>query len=91
LFFSLSERLASNFYAFLKDFKRALLTVRGKLDLQKNADWTIVINGRSLRYALSDDLKMDFLSVCVECKTVICCRTTSAQKAEVIECFQIPT
>jgi len=46
---------------------------------------TLVIDGQSLKHALSHDLKMDFLELCMSCKSVICCRVSPMQKAEV--CF----
>lgn len=47
---------------------------------------TLVIDGQSLKHALSHDLKMDFLELCKSCKSVICCRVSPMQKAEV--CFE---
>lgn len=44
---------------------------------------TLVIDGQSLKHALSHDLKMDFLELCMSCKSVICCRVSPMQKAEV--------
>lgn len=47
--------------------------------------YTLIIDGQSLKHALSHDLKMDFLELCMSCKSVICCRVSPMQKAEV--CF----
>lgn len=44
---------------------------------------TLIIDGHSLKHALSHDLKMDFLELCMNCKSVICCRVSPMQKAEV--------
>ncbi|XP_025421825.1 probable phospholipid-transporting ATPase IA isoform X2 [Sipha flava] len=46
---------------------------------------TLIIDGQSLKHALSHDLKMDFLELCMSCKSVICCRVSPMQKAEVVE------
>lgn len=45
---------------------------------------TLIIDGQSLKHALSHDLKMDFLELCMSCKSVICCRVSPMQKAEVL-------
>lgn len=44
---------------------------------------TLIISGRLLKYALSSDLKMKFLKLCLDCKSVICYRISPTQKAEV--------
>ncbi|XP_025410244.1 probable phospholipid-transporting ATPase IA isoform X2 [Sipha flava] len=43
---------------------------------------TLVINGQLLEHALSNDIKMDFLKLCVNFKSVIVCRISATQKAE---------
>lgn len=45
----------------------------------------LVIDGRSLDYALSSGLKMEFMRVALECKSVICCRVSPFQKAEMVQ------
>lgn len=45
--------------------------------------YTLIIDGQSLKHALTHDLKMDFLELCLSCKSVICCRVSPMQKAEV--------
>lgn len=50
---------------------------------RSNNPSTLVIDGQSLKHALSHDLKMDFLELCMSCKSVICCRVSPMQKAEV--------
>ena len=45
----------------------------------------ILITGQALVHALSDNLKMKFLELGTMCKTVICCRVTPLQKAQVVE------
>ena len=44
-----------------------------------------MIDGKTLKYALSCDLRTDFLGLCVSCKSVICCRVSPMQKAEVVD------
>nr|CAG4647660.1 EOG090X00X3 [Moina brachiata] len=45
----------------------------------------LVIDGTTLKYAMSCDLKKDFLLLCLKCRAVICCRVTPSQKAEVVD------
>ncbi|XP_072290818.1 phospholipid-transporting ATPase ID [Eucyclogobius newberryi] len=45
----------------------------------------LVINGNSLAHALDPGLKLVLLDVACLCKSVICCRVTPLQKAEVVE------
>lgn len=41
----------------------------------------LIIDGKSLRYALEDDVKDLFLALAVGCTSVICCRSSPKQKA----------
>ncbi|KAF7419236.1 hypothetical protein PC9H_001823 [Pleurotus ostreatus] len=45
------------------------------------ASFAVVIDGDTLRHALSDDLKPMFLNLGTQCETVVCCRVSPAQKA----------
>lgn len=64
-----------------------------KLDaVQNNAEGTIemdslalVIDGKSLTYALEKDLEKLFYDLAVMCKAVICCRVSPLQKALVVK------
>lgn len=44
----------------------------------------LVIDGFALRWVLHDDLKQKFLLLCKQCKSVLCCRVSPAQKAAVV-------
>lgn len=44
----------------------------------------LVIDGDTLRLVLDDKLKQKFLLLCKECKSVLCCRVSPAQKAAVV-------
>ncbi|KAL4104648.1 hypothetical protein QTP88_019931 [Uroleucon formosanum] len=46
---------------------------------------TLIISGRLLKHALSSDLKMKFLKLCLDCKSVICYRISPTQKAEIVD------
>ncbi|CAK7567246.1 MAG: phospholipid transporting ATPase [Sporothrix epigloea] len=43
----------------------------------------VVIDGFTLRWALTDELSQKFLLLCKQCKSVLCCRVSPAQKAAV--------
>ncbi|KAF2634031.1 phospholipid-transporting ATPase-like protein [Massarina eburnea CBS 473.64] len=45
----------------------------------------LVIDGKSLTYALERDLEKQFLDLAVKCKAVICCRVSPLQKALVVK------
>ena len=45
------------------------------------ASFAVVIDGDTLRHALSDGLKTLFLDLATQCETVVCCRVSPAQKA----------
>lgn len=44
----------------------------------------LVIDGFTLRWVLSDRLKQKFLLLCKQCRSVLCCRVSPAQKAAVV-------
>lgn len=41
----------------------------------------LIIDGKSLAYALEDDVKDMFLELAMGCASVICCRSSPKQKA----------
>lgn len=67
--------------------------IQKKLDaIRKEGDGTIemdtlalIIDGKSLTYALEKDLEKLFLDLAVMCKAVICCRVSPLQKALVVK------
>ncbi|KAL1122527.1 hypothetical protein AAG570_002858 [Ranatra chinensis] len=60
--------------------------LKGQLDSpDRNGPMALVIDGQSLKFALSPELRKDFLSLCLGCKSVVCCRVSPMQKAEVVE------
>ncbi len=44
----------------------------------------LVIDGDSLRLVLEDELRQKFLLFCKQCKSILCCRVSPKQKAEVV-------
>ncbi|KAL3831113.1 hypothetical protein ACJIZ3_019915 [Penstemon smallii] len=43
--------------------------------------FALIIDGKSLAYALEDDVKKLFLELAIKCASVICCRSSPKQKA----------
>ena len=52
-------------------------------NLGKQNEIALIIDGKTLKYAMGCDLKKDFLDLCISCKVVVCCRVSPLQKAEV--------
>lgn len=48
----------------------------------------IVIDGKSLTFALDASLRKDFIDLCCSCQSVICCRVSPIQKAEMVGLVQ---
>lgn len=48
------------------------------------ATHALVIDGFTLKWVLQDRLKQKFLLLCKQCKSVLCCRVSPAQKAAVV-------
>lgn len=49
------------------------------------AAFAVVIDGDTLRHALTPQLKSLFLNLATQCETVVCCRVSPAQKALVVK------
>lgn len=45
----------------------------------------LAIDGRTLDWALQDDLRSSFLELSRKCKAVLCCRSTPLQKSKVVQ------
>ncbi|TRY55627.1 hypothetical protein DNTS_008832 [Danionella cerebrum] len=54
-------------------------------DESVEGEYGLVINGHSLAFALESGMELEFLRTACMCKTVICCRVTPLQKAQVVE------
>ena len=48
----------------------------------------VVVDGKTLAFALDHSLRKDFLDLCCSCQSVICCRVSPIQKAEMVELVQ---
>ncbi len=63
---------------------RYIAETEGALD--GNDELAMIINGFSLRFALEEEFGLEdkFLKLSQRCKSIICCRVTPAQKAQVV-------
>ena len=62
-----------------------------KLEKDPHAAFALIIDGKTLTYALEDDMKHQFLGLAVDCASVICCRVSPKQKAMVRFYFICPS
>ncbi|XP_023932468.1 probable phospholipid-transporting ATPase IA isoform X1 [Lingula anatina] len=53
--------------------------------LGKENEVGLIIDGRTLKFALTCDCRKDFLDIAKSCKAVICCRVSPLQKSELVE------
>ncbi|KAM9338399.1 phospholipid-transporting ATPase ID-like [Symphorus nematophorus] len=54
-------------------------------DEEVDGEYGLIINGHSLAFALEKDLQLELLRTACMCQTVICCRVTPLQKAQVVQ------
>uniref|UniRef100_A0A8D8M529 Phospholipid-transporting ATPase n=1 Tax=Cacopsylla melanoneura TaxID=428564 RepID=A0A8D8M529_9HEMI len=71
----------------LQQHRTKLVSLLGTTD----NNYAIIIDGLALNYALTHELRKDFLELCLTCNAVICCRVSPLQKAEVVELVTINT
>uniref|UniRef100_A0A8C2QWV8 Phospholipid-transporting ATPase n=1 Tax=Capra hircus TaxID=9925 RepID=A0A8C2QWV8_CAPHI len=72
--------------------KKQSLELDSVVEETVTGDYALIINGHSLvsslkafAHALESDVKNDLLELACMCKTVVCCRVTPLQKAQVVE------
>ncbi|XP_074651102.1 putative phospholipid-transporting ATPase IA isoform X3 [Tubulanus polymorphus] len=53
--------------------------------LKKENEVGLIVDGHTLKYALTCDCRQDFLDIALSCRAVICCRVSPLQKAELVE------
>ncbi|XP_031381202.1 probable phospholipid-transporting ATPase 8 isoform X2 [Punica granatum] len=56
---------------------------------EKTGSFGLIIDGRSLNFALKKDLEDSFLDLAVKCASVICCRSSPKQKALVTRMVKV--
>lgn len=78
-----------------ENIRRQISEATAQLDASKGAvsrgtpqqAFALIIDGKSLTYALEDGMKNKFLELALNCASVICCRSSPKQKALV--CFHL--
>ncbi|KAJ3293771.1 hypothetical protein HK104_004206 [Borealophlyctis nickersoniae] len=80
--FGVGELYKKGYAMFGWDKKRAKLR---KEDMPEMEPVVLIIDGRTLDYALEDDIKHTFLDLATLCRAVICCRVSPLQKALVVK------
>lgn len=58
---------------------------------QQKIEFVLVINGVSLHHAMTGEACRVFTELVLNCKSVVCCRMTPMQKAEVVEIIRKTT
>ncbi|XP_072108889.1 phospholipid-transporting ATPase IA isoform X4 [Mobula birostris] len=53
--------------------------------LRRDNDFALIIDGKTLKYALTFGVRQSFLDLALSCKAVICCRVSPLQKSEIVE------
>ena len=67
------------------NIENKLMAVRSQAAAAELETLALVIDGKSLTYALEKDLEKQFLDLAIMCKAVICCRVSPLQKALVVK------
>ena len=52
---------------------------------QPDSEASLVIDGSTLIHAFASDVKMDLMHIALKCRSVICCRVSPMQKAEIVD------
>uniref|UniRef100_A0A8C5RH41 Phospholipid-transporting ATPase n=1 Tax=Laticauda laticaudata TaxID=8630 RepID=A0A8C5RH41_LATLA len=83
---SAKDRMQADLDAKTEDFNLRRSTSSGFWNKEPaSGDYGLIINGHSLAYALEGELAELLVDTACLCKTVICCRVTPLQKAQVVE------
>ena len=53
--------------------------------LRQENDMALIVNGAALKQATSYELSSSFLDLALSCKSVVCCRVSPIQKAEIVD------
>ncbi|KAK4597252.1 hypothetical protein RGQ29_015005 [Quercus rubra] len=66
-----------------ENVRRQITEGKGQLTSSSRSSeaFALIIDGKSLSYALEDDMKKMFLELAIDCASVICCRSSPKQKA----------
>ncbi|KAL1216326.1 putative phospholipid-transporting ATPase 11 [Cardamine amara subsp. amara] len=65
----------------VKQMEEGKALIKGSKGASSHEAFALIIDGKSLTYALEDDFKKMFLDLATGCASVICCRSSPKQKA----------
>ncbi|KZV75965.1 aminophospholipid-transporting P-type ATPase [Peniophora sp. CONT] len=65
--------------------ERRLSAIKSQRSTGELEDLALIIDGKSLGYALEKEIAPNFLELAIMCKAVICCRVSPLQKALVVK------
>lgn len=75
----------TNFILYIQASRESVVHQIKEGNSQRNSSsgetFALIIDGKSLNYALEDNVKSMFLQLAVNCASVICCRSSPKQKA----------
>lgn len=72
-----------------KELKGCLEEARHCLNMVSGPKLALVIDGKCLMYALDPSLRAMLLNLSLNCSSVVCCRVSPLQKAQVILSWRI--
>lgn len=67
--------------ASLENVTRQITEGKKRISSASSESFALIIDGKSLTYALDDGVKKLFLELAITCGSVICCRSSPKQKA----------
>ena len=68
-----------------QEIKALLDPLKDEKLIGKDNELTLVVDGKSLEFTLQQELKNDFIDLCISCKAVVACRVSPSQKAEIVQ------
>ncbi|KAI0053249.1 calcium transporting ATPase [Auriscalpium vulgare] len=74
-----------NFLDTKDTLERRLASVKNQRSTGELEDLALIIDGKSLTYALEKEISKMFLELAIMCKAVVCCRVSPLQKALVVK------
>ncbi|XP_040970181.1 probable phospholipid-transporting ATPase 8 isoform X3 [Gossypium hirsutum] len=77
--------------ASLNSIKLQILKAKSQVTEESSTEFGLIIDGKSLTYAMDKNLVNSFMDLAMRCATVICCRSSPKQKAVVSIMFVEPS
>ncbi|KPM02924.1 phospholipid-transporting ATPase IA-like protein [Sarcoptes scabiei] len=74
----------------IEETRKSLFSAHAKLK-EYSDNFTLIIDSKSLSYCLQMPLRPIFMDLALKCRSVICCRVSPAQKAEIVDAVKKST